>query len=324
LQAEPLLLPDGKEDFRTEESGGDSASKDDGKQTLGEAPEETNTQLQFLRQQTILLGPGEYQFETRVQYLIDETDFAMAEREGDDLLIGEARRRQRLLLVPFEFRVGVTHDIQAFVNVPFGWSSDEFSFAGRDEFSNSGGIGDVSAGLTRMLIEGNESCPQVLGILAFSAPTGHANFTEALSIPGSSLGEGFWSLTTGLIFIQTYDPVVLFYGFGYRHRFQNTFNNGVVIDPGKQIFYRLGVGFAVNPRVTFSAAFLGSYITENVVNGVRLGGDIREPMQLRVAATISRDRGCKGHKSVATVEPFLTFGLTEEAINSVIGISWTR
>ena len=322
--AEPEILPDGKGDLRMVKSGGASTSKDDKKQTLGQAPKETHTERQFLRRESILLGPGEYQCETTVQYLIDDVDFAMAELQGDVLLIGEGRRRQRLLLVPFEFRVGLSSVTQAFVNVPFGWSNDEYSFAGEDELSNAGGIGDVSAGLTRVLIEGNESFPDVLGNLSFSAPTGPSSFALALSTPGSSLGDGYWSVTAGLTFIHTYDPVVLFYGFGYRHRFTNTFNNGVTVNPGKQIFYRLGTGFAVSPRVTFSASFLGSYITENVINGVRVRGDIQEPMYLRLAATISRDQKAKGHKSAQTIEPFVNFGLTEGAIDSIIGISWTR
>ena len=38
-------------------------------------------------------------------------------------------------------------------------------------------------------------------------------------------------------------------GAGYRHRFENTFNSGITVDPGKIIFYRLGAGFAINPRI---------------------------------------------------------------------------
>ena len=316
----------------TKDPAPESSSKDDQPETLGEAPEETHTELQFLRRQSILLDPGEYQIDVTLQYLIDETDFAMAEVEGDVLTIGEARRRQRLLLLPIEFRLGVSPVTQVFVNVPFGWSNSEFSFAGTDEFGSTGGIGDVSAGLTRLILERRGSFPDVLGTLSFSAPTGHSDLVSSLSTPGSSLGEGFWSLTMGLTFIQTYDPIVLFYGFGYRHRFDGTFEGGIEVEPGEQAYYRFGGGFAVNPRVTLSASFLGSYIGEMRVNGVRVAGDIQEPMQLRLAATIVRDDKCKGESksesksrsSVRTIEPFMHFGLTEGAIDSMIGISWTR
>jgi hypothetical protein len=127
----------------------------------------------------------------------------------------------------------------------------------------------------------------------------------------------------GLTFIRTYDPIVVFSGFGYRHRFENTFDGGLTVDPGKQIFYRFGAGFAVNPRATFSASFLGSYITEDLVNGVRLAGDIREPMQIRLALTIADKEKSKPHESVRTIEPFVTFGLTRAAIDATFGVTRT-
>ena len=87
-------------------------------QTLGQAPEDTNSDIQFLRSDSVLLGPGEYQVEVSLQYLIDEADFALAQLTGGGLAIGEARQRRRLLLLPIELRIGVAEDLQAFVNVP--------------------------------------------------------------------------------------------------------------------------------------------------------------------------------------------------------------
>ena len=308
-----------------ESRGSASSSEEEAPETLGEAPEETKTELQFLRRDSVLLDPGEYQIDVTCQYLVDEADFVVAEIEDDVLRIGEARRRQRLLLVPLEFRLGVCQDTQVFVNVPFGWSNAELSFLGRDEYSNVGGIGDVSAGITRVLLERDEIFPDVLGTLAFSAPTGRADIITSLSTPGSSLGEGFWTLAMDLTFIHTYDPVVVFYGFGYRHRFPNEFEGGIEVNPGKQALYRLGLGFAVNPRVTLSASFYGSYIGDDRINDVRVAGGIREPMYLRFAATIVRDKDqCGTARSKRTVEPFFRIGMTDEASDALVGVSWTR
>jgi hypothetical protein len=174
-----------------------------------------------------------------------------------------------------------------------------------------------------MLIEGDEHFPDVLGILAFSAPTGESTFATSLFTPGEALGEGFWTLTAGLNFIQTYDPIVIFYGAGYRHRFENTVD-GLEVDPGKQIWYRFGLGFAVNSKVTLSASFQGSYITEDYVNGNRLVGSIREPMNVRLAATFSHDKRRCGPSKVQLTEPFVNFGVTEDAIDALFGISFTR
>jgi hypothetical protein len=292
---------------------------------FGEAPEETNTELQFLRRDSVLLDPGQYQIDVTCEYLVDESDSVLAEIDDGVVRIGEIRRRQRLLLVPLEFRLGICENAQVFVNVPFGWSNSELAFLGIDEYANAGGIGDVSAGLTKVLLERDEFFPDVLGTLAFSAPTGRASVVSSLSTPGSSLGEGFWSLTMDLTFIHTYDPVVVFYGFGYRHRFSNEFEGGVRVEAGNQASYRVGLGLAVNPRVTLSASFLGAYIGDDRVNDVRIGGSIREPMYLRLAATIVRDTGpCQTGGSPRTVEPFFRTGMTDEAVDALIGVSWTR
>lgn len=307
----------------------DSKALENEETKLGEAPEETNNELQFLRRQSVLLEPGQYQFDVSLQYLINESDSPLAQVADEFLQIGEALRKQRLLLVPIEFRLGLTPVSQLFVNVPFGWSNGEISFLGVDEFQNSGGLGDVSAGITRMLMEGNDWFPDVLTTLAFSAPTGDSNFVTSLSTPGNALGQGFWTTTIGLSFIQTFDPVVVFYGFGYRHRYENTFDvnigdGRVTVNPGKQIFYSFGAGFAVNPRVTLSASFNGSYITEDVVEGVRLAGSIREPMNVRLAATITKDKELKKNQRVRTIEPFVNIGLTDAAANAVFGVSCTH
>ena len=210
-----------------------------------------------------------------------------------------------------------------------------------------GGLGDISAGVTEVLIEGDKNFPDILGAVAFTAPTGQANFASTLSASGASLGEGFWSITAGITAIKTYDPIVIFYGAGYRHRFNAEFDNivnndTIEIDPGAHGFYRFGIGFALNPNVTISASFTGNYIEENNIDGIRIPGDIREPMQLRFATTISEKTNSRkqsmfskmenahgnnansNSSSVQTVEPFVMFGMTDRAADVIIGCSWTR
>ena len=309
---------------------------DQDEDTLGEEPEPPDPQ--FLRNQTILLDPGEYQIEWGIQYLQDSSDFTLAQVVGDSLVVAEAKRRARVLMTPVEFRYGISPVLQANVNIPWGFSSNEFSFFSTDDFGNAGGLGDVTVGLTGLLVEGKNKSPDVLIIAAVTAPTGEADFASTLAVPGSSLGEGFWAFTGGVNFIRTYDPVVLFWGAGYRHRLQANFDDEVVgtleVEPGAHAFYRLGVGFAINPQVTVGASFTGSYIAENVINGSRTAGGIREPMMLRLNVTIadSQEQG-KNNKlhqrphsqwKAKTTEPFVNIGLTETAADVMFGVSWTK
>ena len=331
----PLARKNGATDTRSTRTAGDD-------QTLGEAPQETDADRQFLRQDSILLDPGQYQIDMTLQYLFDEKDFVLAQTINGNLQIDEARQRRRLLLVPIEFRLGLTSNLQGFINVPFGWSNTEFIFGATDEFSNNVGIGDVSAGLTRILFDGKVSPSkviplQILGNLSFSAPTGKSSFASSLSSPGSSLGRGSWSVSSALTFIHTYDPLVAFYGFGLSRPFESTID-GFSVKPGQQIFYRFGVGFAVNPKVTLSTSFIGSFIGETKVNGIGAAGSMIQPTLLRFAATFVKSEksgrskisgnkasgsGKKRRAPVRTIEPFVNFGLTEDSIDVLFGISRT-
>jgi hypothetical protein len=109
--------------------------------------------------------------------------------------------------------------------------------------------------------------------------------------------------------------VVVFYGFGARYQFARRFI-GVEFEPGMEYNYTLGTGFAVNERVTLSAQFFGAYIEDLKANGERLEGTNQEPMNLRLAATLAKP--CN-----RLVEPFVTFGLTDDAIAANFGITWT-
>jgi hypothetical protein len=142
-------------------------------------------------------------------------------------------------------------------------------------------------------------------------------FTNVIGLAPTapSLGQGFWSISSSLLFIQQYDPVVVFYGLGCERFFPREFI-GLDIEPGAQYTYQLGVGFAVNERITLSTRFFGAYVEEIEVNDERRFGTNAEPMNIRLSATISQpcDR---------LVEPFVEFGITDDAVSSFFGVTWT-
>lgn len=283
-------------------------------ESLGSAPE--NVGIQFLRTQTVLLKPCQWQFDAGLNYTIAESDFpvAVVDAGGNVIGVSEGRIRQRLLLVPFEARYGLTSRIQLFASAPVGYSNTEFTAAGVDTFTDTGGIGDVSFGLSAQLVPGSSCRPELIGTLGVTSPTGDASLANTLISPEASLGEGFWGFTGNLLWVRNYDPVVVFYGVGANFRLDAELD-GVDVDPGERFLYQFGVGFAVNQHVTLSTALIGSYWVEDRWNGVRVPGGIREPLRLRFAATIG--------KSCRLVEPFAEIGMTEEAPSSRIGITWT-
>ena len=219
--------------------------------------------------------------------------------------------------MPIEYRMGLQPRVQGFVGAPIGWSNTQVALDTFEAFQNDGGFGDIDFGLTMQLVEATANKPYVIANISATAPTGGDPFTAAagLAPTAPSLGQGFWSITGSLLCIKPYDPIVFFYGIGTERFFEREFL-GLEIRPGAQYTYNFGVGFAVNERVTLSTRFIGAYVEELEVNGERRFGTNSEPMSIRLSATISQpcDR---------LVEPFVEFGITDDAISSFIGVTWT-
>ena len=281
-------------------------------ETLGAEPED-NYSLQFLRADTVLLSPGEMQFDYGFTYQLLDIDIPVVNSSS---LVELARFRQRELLTPLEVRYGFTRKLQLFANAPFGWSNVELNWSEVEDFENDGGFGDLTFGGTFLLREGNHCCSDIVWTNACTAPTGLDPFVPITGVPNApSLGNGVWSLSSSLLFIRTYDPLVVFYGFGTRQSFRRDVN-GQDFEPGQEYNYQMGVGFAVNSKVTFSTRFSGAYVTEARFDDERILGSIQEPMVVQFALTVAQ---CKG-----LVEPFVDFGLTDESIESRFGVIWTR
>ena len=211
--------------------------------------------------------------------------------------------------MPLDIRYGVTDRLQAFVNMPVGWANTEISTLGQEEFLNTGGLGDLNAGVTYQLHKscGTSCDPDVLVTFGFTAPTGNGNFYAAIfETPELTLGQGLWAAYWNVLFVHNYDPIIIFYGFGTRHPFAREFD-GVNTAPGGQYEYRAGVGFAVNEHVTLSTMLYGAYISEPYLNGVRLqatswspftcvrGDDGKVPPNLRAVCGNRPDARCRQH-----------------------------
>ena len=284
-------------------------------ETLGREPEDNS--LQFLRADTVLLKPGQFQYDYGITYSkFDHTLPLLVNIDPNTVGVTHADFRVREMRVPLGVRYGLARRIQLFLNVPFGWANTEFTFPGFDEFENDGGLGDIVFGGTFLLREGDREKSDVILTLATVAPTGNDPFTPAGLSPSSpTLGGGTWSIGSNLLFVRSYDPVVVFYGVGTRQHFLSSFE-GVSFRPGGEYNYQFGIGFAVNSRVTLSTRFNGAYVSEIRLAGQRVQGTIQEPMTLGLAMTVSKEK--------KLVEPFIDFGLTDEATDARFGIIWTH
>lgn len=286
-----------------------------GAESIGEQPEAPR--LQFLRAQSVLLEPGELQVDVGIAYVLNENDFPAVQAGPGGAQVVEATFKQRQVVVPLEFRLGVTRRMQAFVSLPVGWANTELAVPGGFEaHENDGGLGDMNVGSSFLLFDGQGRGTDVVFTLAATLPTGDSPF---LGVPGSvlsgpTLGDNLWAVSADLLWIRTFDPIVLFYGIGYRHQFDRDFA-GVEVNPGEEIRAQLGVGFAVNRNVTLSTRFATSFISRTEFDGESFEGSFSEPMSMRFAATVLDD--------CTIVEPFAEIGSNDDAASSRFGVVWT-
>jgi hypothetical protein len=305
----------GNGDGGNQDGENDSEKKKDGEpQKFGREPE-SNT-MQFLRTQDVLLKPCTWQFDTGFAYAHFDNPFPVGIRDAGGNLTGvvQGDLRRRLIFSPLAFRYGWSENVQLFGALPVGFSNTQTSTLGTSLNVDSGGIGDLTAGTNLHIFGAQDDLPDVIGTFAFTAPTGKFNAPVFGIVPGQALGQGFWALSAQLLCINQYDPIVVFYGGGYRHLFKREFE-GVPFAAGEQLNYMMGVGFAVNDRVTLSGIFQAFYITNFELNNTVIPGSNLEPMSVRLAATITR----RGH----ILEPFVYIGCTPSAPSALFGITLT-
>jgi len=288
-------------------------------ETIGVPP--PREQPQFLRNDSVLMTPGDYQWEVGFSYARNLNQTPIGQIIGDSSFVGNLRRVNRVLQMPLELRIGLTEDLQGSVSLPIGWANQEISVAAAGLTDESFGIGDLTLGLTRLIRRGDLSEPNILGFFSLSIPTGQSSLATSLDDPSIALGRGFYSMTTGLTVTKTIDPLVFFFGGGYQHNLEASFSSVGRLNPGNGAFYRLGVGYAVNSSVSLSTAFTGAFLDNAELNDIRLEGTSREPLSLRIAATIVNKK--KSVRKPRTVEPFVNLGLNEDATDTVVGVTWT-
>jgi hypothetical protein len=282
-------------------------------------------QPQFLRDTSVLLDPGEYQFEYGWSYTTNLQTTAIGVNLNENTVVTSLRTLTRTATVPVELRFGCRNDTQTFVSLPFGYNLQQVSIANTADSSDGIGIGDLSFGCTRVLRKPQPERFTILGSLTASAPTGLAQLSNIQQVPGVALGAGFWTLSGGMVFIRTIDPIAAFIGLNYTNTFETTLSN-LDLEPGNIFSYRFGIGYAINSRVTISSSFNGAYISELEVGGRLIPGSAREPLTVRLAATIlskgpSLVGSSKGKRK--TTEPFLAMGITDAAPDTSFGVRWT-
>jgi hypothetical protein len=285
----------------------------------------------FLQEASVLLPPGEYQYETGLRYSTNSNVFPASAILDGSAFVANADQKQQTISMPLEFRFGIAEELQGFVSIPLGWSKQRITFQSVERAEDRVfGVGDLSFGLTKLLWQWKEDQTRFLGSASASVPTGPSAFSIGDQSDLAALGRGYWTVGAGFNLVRSIDPVSIFGGTGYTYTFATDVGQGQRLDAGNSLFYSIGLGYSVNPTVSVNVAFAGSYGGELKLNGARLSGSSTEPLSLKIAATFANVKKRTLLQSMANKyttptlrEPYVRFGLTQFAGDVDFGIRIT-
>ncbi|CAG22307.1 transporter [Photobacterium profundum] len=211
-------------------------------------------------------------------------------------------------------RYGITNRLEVEVRIPWVYRSDSISerSAGigqeKDKLIDldGNGLGDIEAGFKYQL--NMNTAPYWIGSLRFKSTTGDSPYEG--SPDDLPTGSGFPSIEPGLTMIMPIDPAVIYMNTSYIWNIEDDVDlagTKASIDLGDTISFGAGMGFAVNPKFSFSLGLSHKTIFKSKVSGVEnFNAKVLQLDSLSVGANyaVSRD---------TTINVGASAGLTADA-----------
>lgn len=272
--------------------GGDQAAGDEnqpvqdgGETVVKEAPASRSAEAVY-REQNALFNRT-FTLETGLTY--SHSDRRQLTLEGflalDAIFLGNIKLDHiRSDIVQFDVtgRYGVSDRLQFDFNAPFLYRSSIYESGGvggsagalSDHDVTNSNIGDVSAGAYYRLFQETPTSPDVVLNVRVKAPTGTEPYgIKFRTVPNNTnlsapddlpTGNGVWAVSTGLTFVKTVDPAIMFANIGYVHNFTRKFGD-ISSDPNSRIPGEIdlgdsvqlggGLAFALNDRMSLSMSY---------------------------------------------------------------------
>ncbi|MEE9412934.1 MAG: helix-turn-helix domain-containing protein [Methylococcales bacterium] len=269
-------------------------------ETMGEKPNLKTADEVFLRDQAILLKPGETTLELGLAYSKSDRQNVVTALVDPDLGSVEAltNSEQSAFTTTVNARYGLLENVQVFSNISFINRSSRQLFGGRKISSDSDTeFSPVTTGLRYAAWQEGDGYPSTIVSLDAGFPVNDSPY----SIGGS------------IALTKSIDPAVLFANFGYRHNFNGGVKDISRIQTDNQFDLSFGFAYALNDTLTLSTSFSGVFTTEKeLVDGIILPDN--ERYRLRFGLTSYLAKGLY-------VEPFVSFGLNGHGTDATFGIS---
>lgn len=231
----------------------------------------------------VLTRPGVLVVEPSVEYT--HTDINRFVVGGvailDTVLVGsiEATQADRdAITATLGMRYGVTNRIEAELRVPYMYRSDSTTntvvnssnVAATTSLSDHG-LGDIEGAVHWQVNDGAGTWPFLVANFRAKSTTGTGPFDVERNAQGIeeelATGSGFWGFEPSLTVIAPSDPAVFFVNLGYlwnvkRSVDKQVANNRTIsdVDPGDAIRFGVGMGLALNEKVSFSVGYQHDWI----------------------------------------------------------------
>jgi hypothetical protein len=173
--------------------------------------------------------------------------------------------------------------VQLSLDVPLQWRTAQYTTVGANDSSalpsqksvDYANLGDISLGAFYNVQREHGTKPSIIANMQLTVPTGNSPYGIKLSNPDSGnnnlqyplglpTGQGVYALSTGVTFVKTLDPAILFGGLNYYHNFARRFKDispyadevqPGVAQPGDSFSFNFGSAFALNDRLSTSLSY---------------------------------------------------------------------
>ncbi|WP_445395749.1 hypothetical protein [Zobellella sp. An-6] len=186
-------------------------------------------------------------------------------------------------------RYGLTERIELELRAPWVYRYDSYRFreaeptnTPRTVTSSGGALGDIEGSVRYQF--NLDTAPFWIGGLRLKSDTGRSPFDEELDADDifkrPPTGTGTWAIEPSMTLIYPSDPAVIFGTAGYTHNLKVTAGRDLNGDDlandevrlGDSFFLGMGMGFAVNNRLSFSLGVNHRTVFTSKINGRKAEG----------------------------------------------------
>lgn len=281
-EAAPDIPPDAAVEVSTPEDVAAAVAKVD---TVAQAQQETKASAETPPQPElpgVLTRKGALVIEPGIEY--SHTDVNQFSFGGvailDTVLVGaiEAKQANRDAITgSLGLRLGITNRMEGELRIPYMYRDDTST----NTLVNSGnaqqsvsltdsGLGDIEGALHYQLNDGNAQWPVFVANVRAKSTTGTSPYDVDRDAAGVeqelATGSGFWGLEPSLTVIAPSDPAVFYGNIGYLWNIKSSIDKQIGnrtirdVDPGDAIRLGVGMGLALNEKVSFSIGYQHDWI----------------------------------------------------------------